>query len=300
MGRIVINNFKDGGPMRIQNSQGNIVTVPDSHKRIIKKHIKDGNHHMVSALVNKYSNPEGMSDGQQYALGGGLQGAMSGVSAGAAFGPWGAAIGGVIGGVGGWLGEDSQKKAQAQQLASQQQMMQQQNLFPRDQNLYNPNYQNGGRIKRSSYPQEGLINQIPGGNMINMGQGSELAIGASHAQGGMQISSQAEIQGKEVLLDDQYVLTAEKGTDGKSSIAEVFTKNKGALSPRNDKSTKELGTNMLKQYAMQKNQDYLDQRNAKLHKAMQRTMMKYGGHINKYTHGTGFESVDENLNNQFD
>lgn len=58
--------------MKIQNSKGQVVQVPKKHERIIRNHIKKGNHKAVSDMVNTYSptqnqqpDPQGMQSGPQ-------------------------------------------------------------------------------------------------------------------------------------------------------------------------------------------------------------------------------------------
>lgn len=241
---------------------------------------------------------------------------------------WGGVIGGVLGGAAGTLlfpgigtaagfsmgstlgkgVEEIASNPQSPQNPMQQQMMQPQT--PRDLNLYNTAYaKHGGRIRRNMYPNGGLINQVPGGNMFNMGNGIELANGDSHAkpnenpnnQNGMLYANNVEIdggsdypgQGGEVVLDGDFVGTNLPGSqpdEKQISISKRFMKNINNISDRNGSNIK-VGQDFLKEKMKQDNQLYKEEKQAQAYKAYGKFIAKHGGYINKYTHGTGDEGI---------
>jgi len=143
-----------------------------------------------------------------------------------------------------------------------------------------------GRVVTSRYDQGGNIRRVQGGVMQDEGFGVEHAYGASHEQGGMDYSNNAEIQGGEKVIDGEYVLTNEPGSNldkTQMSISRRFNKDTKALSKRNSTESMQLATEKLKQHAMQKNDEYLSVRDAertnKLRSAIRRAVKKYGGDL---------------------
>lgn len=143
-----------------------------------------------------------------------------------------------------------------------------------------------GRVVTSRYDQGGNIRRVQGGVMQDEGFGVEHAYGASHEQGGMDYSDNAEIQGGEKVIDGEYVLTNEPGSNldkTQMSISRRFNKDTKALSKRNSTESMQLATEKLKQHAMQKNDEYLSVRDAertnKLRNAIRRAVKKYGGDL---------------------
>ncbi len=138
----------------------------------------------------------------------------------------------------------------------------------------------GGRIK-AQYADGGNMRRIPGGIMAPRGNGIETAVGRSHEAGGMQYSPDSEIQGGEQVLDGNYVLTNEPGSEPRmeTSISKRFNKNLNAISKRNSRDDIDSGTQKLKEEAIMKNEEYLAGENEKLNAAMDRVIKKYGGHL---------------------
>lgn len=133
------------------------------------------------------NNQENMNYNQQlYASGGQIgsviQGTMGGAGAGAALGPWGMAAGAVIGGGASYL----QNNQGGQQMAQ--------------------------------LPAQGLGSQslsfAGGGDMINFE-------GASHEQGGIQLSPQVEVEGGETMIDDYIYSDRIKPKGSKKTYADL-------------------------------------------------------------------------------
>lgn len=143
-----------------------------------------------------------------------------------------------------------------------------------------------GRVVTSRYDQGGNIRRIQGGVMHDEGYGIEHAYGASHEQGGMDYAPNAEIQGNEKVLDGEYVITDEPGSEldkTQMSISRRLDKNTKALSSRNNGDQMKLATDKLKNHAIQQNEEYLTARNnerdSKLRNAIRRAVKKYGGDL---------------------
>lgn len=143
-----------------------------------------------------------------------------------------------------------------------------------------------GRVVTSRYDQGGNIRRIQGGVMHDEGYGIEHAYGASHEQGGMDYAPNAEIQGNEKVLDGEYVITDEPGSEldkTQMSISRRLDKNTKALSTRNNGDQMKLATDKLKNHAIQQNEEYLTARNnerdSKLRNAIRRAIKKYGGDL---------------------
>lgn len=143
-----------------------------------------------------------------------------------------------------------------------------------------------GRVVTSRYDQGGNIRRIQGGVMHDEGYGIEHAYGASHEQGGMDYAPNAEIQGNEKVLDGEYVITDEPGSEldkTQMSISRRLDKNTKALSTRNNGDQMKLATDKLKNHAIQQNEEYLTARNnerdSKLRNAIRRAVKKYGGDL---------------------
>ena len=166
-----------------------------------------------------------------------------------------------------------------------------------NESLYSVPENPGGSWKKNKFipaikANGGSIRQLPGGVAIEEGQGVESLHGNTHSEGGIRVSPNAEAQDQEKMLDQNYILTDEPGSnlDGKTmSISKRFDKDSNAISSRTDGKAKEAAIEYLKKNAMEKNEAYLAVVNAnkmaRLQKATNRFMKKYGGEIKKYYPG---------------
>lgn len=143
-----------------------------------------------------------------------------------------------------------------------------------------------GRVVTSRFAGGGNIQRVRGGVMHDEGYGIEHAYGAPHEQGGMDYTNNAEIQGGEKVIDGEYVITDEPGSQldkTQMSISRRLDKNTKALSHRNDGEIMKMATDKLKAHAVQQNEEYLtvrnNERDTKLRNAIRRAIKKYGGDL---------------------
>lgn len=113
----------------------------------------------------------------------------------------------------------------------------------------------GGRL----YARGGMINRLPGGFMVNQGNGIQTAVGNRHEHGGIAYGGDSEIEGGEHVLNNDYVLTDMPGSEPmmETSISRRFNKNLNAISDRNPSEVRTLGTERLKTDSIIKNEEYL-------------------------------------------
>lgn len=168
-----------------------------------------------------------------------MKGMSYGATIGSAVGPVGTLIGGAVGAVAGGVygyarGSKMEKDAKQQRGTLNKAFQQSRNVEMQAQQYQNPNFSSGDRnaqmYKMGGSFKNFIANQKAiGGSMIPMSKDTTVAVGPSHAQGGIGLPNlNSELEGGETTSGD-YVFSKELGF---AKLHRPIAKAKGAIETR--------------------------------------------------------------------
>lgn len=149
-----------------------------------------------------------------------LKGAASGAAIGTQILPgWGTAIGAVVGGIGGWIGGNKAKKRQEAAMRAKQRKRMQAAILQGNQNLIGYDFE-GDNYETDLYQM--------GGQLKPLNSDTVEVQGPSHAQGGVKLGGDAEVEGGETISGDfvfsDYLGYADKHKELAKQIGKIERK----------------------------------------------------------------------------
>lgn len=157
-----------------------------------------------------------------FGYGGTISGATTGASIGTAIMPGvGTAVGAVLGAGLGYMGDRKQN-------------IEEERIKKEQDSLEAKNRANSDRIYMANYPVQGYLNKSlygMGGSMKQLASNSALVQGASHEEGGVDLNSNVEVEGNEVVRNNPFTGQTEVDSDrlGTADVTKQLSMQKGIL-----------------------------------------------------------------------